>query len=387
MRVLATAPHGTIDLVAAEAEAFGLRVVDRRGDGVVLELEPADAARAMVRLRLPSRLLLLLGEIRCRDADEFYAQLSAMHWPDWMDHRHTLAIHCTGPLPEGRDAGHGPPISNHVFAAQRAKDAICDRLRRRYGERPSVDLDDPDLRVVVRFRGPVAEVALDLCGEPLHRRGYRVAEAEAPLKENLAAAMVTTSGWTPDRPLLDPMCGSGTLLIEAVLGALGIAPGARRDFSVERWPWHGAALGALLDAERDAALAEAETAIAEAEGFDVLGVDHDRGAVKIAQIQVERAGLSKLIRIERGDARKLEPPPAETLILCNPPYGKRIGGRDTEELYRELGAVWGGFEGVEAWLVDGHEGFLEAFGQTSLGARSLMNGAIPIALRHYRLGA
>lgn len=386
MRVLATSIHGTNDLVAAEAEALGLHVSQLRGDGVVLECEPEDAARAMVRMRLPSRLLLLLTEVRARDADELYNELVRLHWPDWMEPRHTFAVHCTGPLPEGPNAGHGPPIKNHVFAAQRAKDAIVDRLRKRYGERPNVDLDDPDIRVVIRFRGGDAEIALDLCGEPLHRRGYRVAEAEAPLKENLAAAMAITSGWRADRPLLDPMCGSGTLLIEAVASALQLAPGRARDFAVERWPWHGAALGKLLDAEREAANAEAEATISGATGLDILGIDHDRGAVKTAQIQVERAGLASIIRIERGDARRMDPPPQGTLVLSNPPYGKRIGGRETEALYQELGETFAGWQAVEAWLVDGHEGFEQAFGLPSLGARSLMNGAIPIALRHYRLG-
>ncbi len=396
MHLLATAARGTADLVAAECRELGLRVVETRSDGVVIDCEPEDAAKALVRLRVATRLLLLLCEVRSGDADELYAAISALHWPDWLDGRHTISVHCTGALPGSPEAPRpakrpprdSKPIKNHVFAAQRVKDAVCDRLRKRYGERPSVDLDDPDVHVVVRFAGDVASVALDLCGEPLHRRGYRVAEAEAPLKETLAAAMAMESGWDGTRPLLDPMCGSGTLLIEAVLAVLGVAPSGRRDFAVERWPWHGAALGALLDVERDRAIAEGDAAIeaARRDGhLDVLGLDFDRGAVRIARIQVERAGLAGIIRLERGDARRLEPPPRGTVVLCNPPYGVRIGGRETEELYRELGATMATWTEVDAFLVDGHAEFAEAFGLPSVSSRPLMNGALPIALRHFRL--
>ncbi len=392
MELLATAATGTAGFVATECRRLGLQPLAVRSDGVLLDLEPAQAAHALVHLRVATRLLLLLDDIECPDADAFYESLSRLFWPDWLDDRHTLAVRCSGALPGSPEAppgrrSHGPPIANHVFASQRAKDAICDRLRQRYGARPSVDLDDPDVTVHVRFAGDRATVALDLCGEPLHQRGYRVAEAEAPIKEHLAAAIAIGSGWDGGGPLLDPLCGSGTLLIEAVLNHLSIAPGRRRDFAVERWPWHGPLFGKLLDEAREAAQVHATAAVAGAGGLDVLGLDFDRGAVRTAKIQVQRAGLADLIRVERGDARRLEAPPPGTVILTNPPYGVRLlAGGDNVALYRELGQRFATFEGVDLHIVDGHEAFLGAFGATPLESLTMRNGALPISLRHMRFG-
>lgn len=390
MHLLATAARGTADLVADDCQRLGLNVVDVRRDGVILRCEPEDAARALVHMRVATRLLLLLADIDCPDADTLYASLSKLCWADWLDDRHTIAVYCSGVLPgaaegPGRKRGQGGNgLGNPIAASMRAKDAICDRLRRRYGGRPSVDLDDPDVHIHIRFAGDRATVALDLCGLPLHRRGYRVAEAEDAVRENVAAAMAMASGWDGTRPLLDPLCGSATLLIEAVSNALRLAPGARRDFAVERWPWHGDVMGKLLDQERAAALAHEEAALASATKLDVLGLDFDRGAVRTATIQIRRAGMSEVIRVERGDARAVEAP-AGTVIVTSPPVATAPGGRDVEQLYRELGAHWGGFVGVDAFVFDGHPGFAAAFDLPSTGALTLANGKQPLQLRRYRL--
>ena len=390
MHLLATAARGTADLVADDCLRLGLNVVDVRRDGVILLCEPEDAAKALVHMRVATRLLLLLADIDCPDADTLYASLSKLCWADWLDDRHTIAVYCSGALPgasdgPGRKRGRGGAgLNNPVAASMRAKDAICDRLRRRYGGRPSVDMDDPDVHVHIRFGGDRATVALDLCGLPLHRRGYRVAEAEDAVRENVAAAMAMASGWDGKRPLLDPLCGSGTLLIEAVSSALRLAPGARRDFAVERLPWHGDVMGKLLDQERAAAIAHEEAALQSAKSMDVLGLDFDRGAVRTATFQIRRAGLTDVIRVERGDARSVAAP-AGTVLLTNPPVATVPGGRDVEQLYRELGAHWAGFVGVDAFVVDGHPGFAKAFGLPQKGSVALSNGKQALQLRHYRL--
>lgn len=389
MHLLATASRGTADLVADDCRRLGLHVVDVRRDGVILRCEPEDAARALVHMRIATRLLLPLADIDCPNADALYASLSKLYWADWLDDRHTIAVYCSGVLPGAEGAGRkragvGNGLATPIAASMRAKEAICDRLRRRYGGRPSVDLDDPDVHIHIRFNGDRATVALDLCGQPLHLRGYRVAEAEDAVRENVAAAMAMASGWDGSRPLLDPLCGSGTLLIEAVSNALRLAPGARRDFAVERWPWHGDVMGKLLDQERAAAIAHEQRALASANKLDVLGLDFDRGAVRTATIQIRRAGMSDVIRVDRGEARAVEAP-GGTVVLTNPPVASAPGGRDVEQLYRELGAHWSGFDRVDAFVVDGHPGFVAAFGLPSTGCVTFANGKQPLQLRHYRL--
>ncbi|HAN31735.1 MAG TPA: hypothetical protein DCQ06_09085 [Myxococcales bacterium] len=392
MEVLATAAEGTADLLAEECRELGLTIVHVRRDGVVLDLNTKATAKALVHLRIATRLLLAVDDCFSSDAEDLYRSIRQIDWRRWLDDRHTIAIHATGALPGSPEAPsrrgrapRGPGIKNHVFAAQKAKDAICDQLRNRIGERPSVDLEDPDVRVVLRFRGDRCGVYLDISGEAMHRRGYRVDMVEAPLKETLAAAIVRAANWDGKCPLLDPMCGSGTLIIEAVMLHLGIAPGAMRDFAIERWPHHGQSLQALLEKEREQAQHDAKEAIANAQLPSVVAADFDRTALRATRTHLERVGLDKLVEVSRVNARRMDAPPAGTMIVTNPPYGERIGGKDVTDLYRDLSHHWAPFEDLDLHILDGHEGFIGAFGYQPVEELALRNGPLHVRLLHLRM--
>ena len=372
-----TAPcaRGTTDLAAAECRSLGLRLTGERLDAVTFEGDWPDAARALVHLRIPSRLILDLASFDARSADELYDGMSNIAWEQWLDARATFAVFASGDLTDG--------LRTHVFVALRTKDAIADRLTRRHGRRPDVAREDPDVRVVVRGRRGHWHVGLDVAHPPLHERGFRVAQTEAPLKETLAATVAMAAGWRPDHgPLIDPMCGSGTLIIEAVNLALGLAPGCTRRFSCERWPHHGARCHALLDAERARAVAHARRLFAAPPPMRVEASDLDPNAVLATRKNLAAAGLIDLVTVSTADART-RPLPIATTLLCNPPYGERMGGEDVVSLYRDLGIAWRRGDRLRAWVLDGHEQFAATFGHAPAATRPLRNGRLAVNLRQY----
>lgn len=384
MRILATASAGTQRLLAGECAELGLRPRRVPAHGVELELDWEGVAHALVRLRTAQRVLIYLGQFPCDGAASLYDGALSIDWQRWLEPDQTLMVAATGRLPS---KARGGALRTHVFANQRIKDAICDQLRQASGARPSVDLRQADLRVVARFSGDACSLWLDPGGEALHRRGYRSEAGPAPLRETLAATVIRASGWTGEAPLGDPMCGAGTLLIEAVLAALDIAPGRDRSFAAERWRREGAALGPALQTAKARALEDAERALRSpaARRLRVWGSDLDEQALGFARGNAERAGVGGLIQWRRQDACRLPPPEPGTVLVCNPPYGERIGGDDVAALYAELGRHWRGFRGCEAHLLDGNPDFEAAFGLRWQDALALSNGDLAVTLRRYVL--
>jgi 23S rRNA G2445 N2-methylase RlmL len=318
LRFFATCAAGTEH--ALEDELRELRIQRLRGDrgGVGFEGGWEPAMRVCLWSRIAVRVLAELAEFRCPDADALYAETSKLDWSEHVRPDRTIAVSAVS-----RDSA----LAHTMFIAQRTKDAIVDGLRSRYGARPDVDREDPDLSVFVRIVRDVASVHLDLAGAALHRRGWREPGARAPLKETLAAAILRLSGWDRKRPLLDPMCGSGTIAIEADHWARSIAPGlSRRRFGFERWSSHGPEARELIAQLR----IEAGSAARE-DGPPVFALDADPEAVAQtrrnaerarAQIQIRRSRLAELrigaLGLTPGRGR---PPPQ---ICTNPPYGERI---------------------------------------------------------------
>ena len=397
MRLLALAARGTLELVAAECKTLGLTVVQVSGEGVALEAGPRDIAKALVYLRIATRVLLYLDEFVAHDAGALYEGAAAIDWPTYLDTRSTFSVHASGDLVPSEPGTGGRPgrrgLDTHVFVAMRIKDAIADRLRGALGARPDVSLDDPIVRVVARGHGGRWGVYLDLCDPPLFQRGYRVDQGPAPLKETLAAAVAELAGWgspssTPGQDggrLHDPMCGSGTLIAEAVGRALKLAPGCTRWFAVERWPNHGEQMRKYLADIRAGAIANARRALADAR-LDVVASDLDPRALAATKANLAAAGIGHLVRVELADATTMPPPPPGTTLLCNPPYGERLGGKGVVDLYRALGQHWGGFRGCTAHIIDGNPAFAGAFGLTPTATHRLWSGPLEIALRRYRLG-
>ena len=233
----AACPRNVADLLAAELRALGIEPGREHPAGVGFEGPLEHGYLACLHSRTASRVILTLGEVAADTPEAFYAALVQMPWEDHLEPEGTLAVDTVGESP--------PWLRHTQFAALKVKDAIVDRFRERTGTRPSVDLERPDLRVNVRFARERAMIGIDLSGEPLHRRGYRQSGVEAPLKENLAAALLLRAGWPEiaerGGSFVDPMCGSGTLVIEAALIAARVAPGLlRRRFGFERWRGHDA---------------------------------------------------------------------------------------------------------------------------------------------------
>jgi 23S rRNA (guanine2445-N2)-methyltransferase / 23S rRNA (guanine2069-N7)-methyltransferase len=359
------APRRLGEALAEELVELGATPLRVASAGVELEGSLELAYRICLWSRIASRVLLRIGGFEIEGPDELYQGARALPWEERLGPDGTLAVDCVVA------SGPTPGISNTGFAALRVKDAIVDRFRERVGRRPSVNPRDPELRVNLLLDRRRVELRLDLAGESLHRRGYRTAReaGEAPLKENLAAGLLRIAGW-PARaregaPFLDPMCGSGTLPLEAALQAADVAPGLLRaergGFGFERWPGHDQVLWSGLCAEaRERAAAGRE----RARRMHVVGHDEDPRAVRSAIACVERAGLRGCVHLERRALSDAAPPgEGPGLILSNPPYGERLRNPDALiPLYTRLGDLLKQrFAGWEAWLLTAVEGELPRY--------------------------
>ncbi|HEY8380301.1 MAG TPA: bifunctional 23S rRNA (guanine(2069)-N(7))-methyltransferase RlmK/23S rRNA (guanine(2445)-N(2))-methyltransferase RlmL, partial [Nannocystis sp.] len=398
----ATAPQGTLELLADELRGLGATGIRLQPGGVYFRGPLAVGYRACLWSRLAGKVLLEIATGPARDADELYTTVQRVDWRDHMSARATMAVEFTG-----GNAG----IVHTRFGAQRVKDAIVDQFMARGGIRPKVSPRRPQVRVSVHLRKPVghdlkdmftegshdeAVISIDLAGESLHRRGYREDGAEAPLKENLAAAVLLRAGWpaiaAAGGPLVDPMCGSGTLLIEAALIACDRAPGLGRDyFGLLGWRGHDAALWAELLTE-----ARARAAVGVGKAPPILGYDADPEAIRAAIANAARAGFGGRLRIERRELRDLVAPETGSkgqerevmgLVATNPPYGERLGIRaDMPALYELLGerlrTHFGGWRA--AVLVPDLE-LGHAIGLRAIRRHALYNGALPVHLLRFEV--
>ncbi len=382
MHVLATAALGTVDLVEQECRQLGLDVLGNDRDGVHMDLGWPGVATALVHLRMATRLLMRLGDFAAHNAESLYEGTRRLPWLEWLDPNATFAIFASGDLVPSQNGGQG--LEHHVFVSQKVKDALCDVLRSRYGRRPNVNADDPDVRISVRGRRGRWSVWLDLAGPPLHERGLRMRQLAAPLKETLAATVATLAGWRPGQPLRDPFCGSGTLTIETVNMGLGIAPGCTRWFGVERWPLHGQQAQQELDKVRGAAVTHAQNVLQRTTGLDIEASDTDARAIQAMRENLRAAGLDGVVRVVQRDARAL-PPVQGGVIVGNPPYGMRLNDSDVLALYREIGASWKTSHDTTVALLCGNVDFVSNFGWPVESARELRNGPIEVGLFRYRI--
>ena len=330
----ATCPKGLEYLLRDELVALGASEVHETLAGAHFSGTLETAYRACLWSRLASRILLPLGEFDAADDDALYRGVQAI---DWSEH---LAVHATLAVDAGTALS---KLTHSQFIAQRVKDAVVDQFRQRDGERPGVDTDEPDVRINLRLRRDRATVSLDLAGSPLHRRGWREVQGEAPLKENLAAAMLLRAHWpeiyAAGGALLDPMCGSGTLLIEGALMAADSAPGLHRDyFGFLGWQQHDTMLWRGL---LDEAGQRAEAGLRALRSV-FFGSDIDPRMVQTAKRNAQSAGVAGFFTLDKWDAAQLTPPAgvASGLVITNPPYGERLGDRaQMPALYRALGST------------------------------------------------
>ncbi len=346
--MFATAPRGLEELLADELAGLGLQAVEVRRGGAAFEADLAGAYRVCLWSRIANRVLLPLVRFDAADDDALYAGVRSVEWMEHLGPENTLAVDFTG---INAAIGHGR------FAEQRVKDAVVDQIRVHTGERPSVDTDAPDLRINVHMHAERVTVALDLSGDSLHRRGYRAPGTAAPLKENLAAAMLLRAEWpalaAAGGGFCDPMCGSGTLAVEAAWMAGDSAPGLLRTrFGFQRWRGHDdAAWKSLVDE----ALDRQEAGLASIP--PIVAFDHEAAEVRLALENVQRAGLEKHIHVERRDLAEARPPRAcsSGLVAVNPPYGERLAEQhELLPLYLRLGeTLRRHFPGWRAMVLNG----------------------------------
>jgi putative N6-adenine-specific DNA methylase len=372
----ATCPRGAETVLARELEALGAKGIRPGQGGVRFTGERETALRACLDLRTALRVLEPIAEFPATNAEELYAGAEKVPWNELVAPGQTIAVSATG---------RAPGLTHTHFVELKIKDAVVDALRARTGTRPDVDPRAPDVLIVAHLHAGTCSLSLDLAGDLLSNRGYRVRTVEAPLREALAAAVVLLSGWESRLPVHDPVCGSGTLAIEAALFAAARAPNERRPLACERWP-RTAAEDALtlrrLRAElRDRAVRRA------AEGLPpVLASDRDAEAVAATQANARAAQVE--VQTFTADARELKPlsPPGQ--FLLNVPYGERLsaGGRkQLKTFYHQLGAAMRPLAGHRAAILSASEDFESAFGIRPRARHRLWNGPLRSTLHLYEL--
>ena len=338
-RFFVTCARGTEGALRREIAA--MRIAGAKGDhgGVGFEGPLEMGMRVCLRARVAVRVLMQLAAFDAPDAAALYDGARAVAWRDWLTDKSTLSVH--GSV---RDT---PTMTHSGFAALKVKDAVVDALREAYGARPDVDTKSPDVGIVVHIAAGKAGLFLDLAGEALHRRGYRVAMVEAPLKETLAAAVLALGGARADLPFIDPMAGSGTLAIEHALAARGIAPGLRRRFGFERWPTLPpealADWGRMRAEAEEAAIAAQRTPLPP-----IVCADTDAAAVTAARQNAAAAAVDDVLTFERADVAALAPRWPSATLVTNPPYGERLKPEALGGLYRSMARA---FERLRGWRV------------------------------------
>ena len=368
-------------ILANEIQALGGNNVQQKLAGVAFQGDLAMAYAACLWLRTASRILLLLGSFEVKSQQDLYIGIQSIDWSEHLNPDDSLAVTFS--------SKNNPAINNTHFGAQKVKDAIVDQMRAKFNQRPSVDTERPSIRINVYLHNDTAQLSLDLSGESSHKRGYRDINITAPIKENLAAAILLRAAWPEiakqGGSLLDPMCGSGTLLVEGALIAGDIAPGLQRDyFGFLGWKQHDQTLWqSILDNalhRRDIGLNQLPV---------IVGFDQDRRSVVAAIQHVENAGLSGKIHIEKrdiSDASAAESWP-KGLIVCNPPYGERLGDEEqTAILYRQFGEVLKQrFIGWQAAMIIGNPELGFRLGIRSQKPITLFNGALECKLLRFKL--
>lgn len=372
---IATCPKGMESLLVDELTALGGQAVKPSVAAVHFEGALAIAYQACLWSRIANRVLLPLHRFKLQSADDLYQHCNEIAWEQHLTADHSVAVDFIG------TSRH---IDNSLYGAQRVKDALVDRIRAQVGSRPSVDTSEPDIRIQARLHRGQVTVSLDISGESLHRRGYRTGQGSAPLKENLAAALLLRAGWPQwaerGGALLDPMCGSGTLLIEAAMIAADIAPGiGRQRHGFSTWLQHDQALWQSLITRAE----ERKNTGLEALDLDIRGYDANPRILEVARKNIENADLDEHIRVAHKPLDQFGRPTAgEGLLITNPPYGARLGELEgLKPVYQKLGTVLQkNFSGWRAAVFTGNLDLARQIDLSPSKQYSLLNGSIACKL-------
>lgn len=370
-RFFATCPRGLELLLADELRTLGADKVHAVGGGVQFAGDFFLCYRVNLESRLASRVLWQVVTGRYRSEDDIYRASFALRWTDWFDAARTIRVDVSATK---------SPLTSLNFVTLKIKDAVCDKIRQLSSRRPSVDTRAPDIPIQAHLSDSDFTLYLDTTGEPLFKRGQRLATGEAPLRENLAAGIIRLAGWTPGVPLLDPMCGGATILIEAAHMALDIAPGQKRHFAFEKFK--------NFDARRwREMLQQAAARQKSMTPLPIYGSDISGDVLKAARANLAAAGLDRVVSLKRANVLEISAPAEEGIIVSNPPYGVRLGEQQQlAEFYPMLGDVLKRqFSGWRAYLLSADMRLPKLIRLAASKRTPLFNGALECRLFEYKM--
>lgn len=369
----APCPRGLEALLAQELAALGARDAQVVAGGAGFAGDWATCYRVNLWSRLASRVLWRVGEFDYASEEDIYAAARGVNWFDLFDVNRTLRVYVTAQK---------SPVKSLEFVTLRVKDAVCDRFRDDTGRRPDVDRADPDVRVHVFLEEKRGALYLDTSGEPLFKRGWRAETVEAPLRENLAAGLLLLTGWTFEQPLLDPMCGGATLLVEAAAMARGRAPGMRRSFGFEKLDSFN---GVLWKQLREEAAQPAK----HAPQLSLFGSDADAKTLTAARRNLAAAGVERWVMLEAVDILSRKAPADSGVMIANPPYGERIGEAEAlARFYPKLGdALKQNFAGWNCYFFTADRRMEKLIRLQTSRRTVLYNGALECRLYEFRMVA
>jgi len=370
-RFFATCPRGLELLLAEELRQLKAEKIHAVGGGVQFGGDFFLCYRVNLESRIASRVLWQVARGDYRSEDDIYRTAYAPRWTDWFDPARTLRVDISAIK---------SPLTSLNFVTLKIKDAVCDKIRRTSGRRPNIDTREPDIPIQGHLSDREFTLYFDTTGEPLFKRGQRISTGEAPLRENLAAGIIRLAGWVPGIPLLDPMCGSGTILLEAAHMALDIAPGLGRGFAFEKFK--------NLDSRlwRDL-LRQSRARQKPRVPLAIYGSDFSADVLKAARANLMAAGLEKVVSLKRADVLETAAPAQGGIIVTNPPYGVRIGEQQAlAEFYPKLGDVLKKqFSGWHAYLLSADMRLPKLIHLAASKRTPLFNGALECRLFEYKM--
>ncbi len=367
MKILAKTLEGLENVLAEEIKALGGSNVKKLKRAVQYEGDRALLYRSNIMLRTALRILVVKKEFVAKNEQQLYRQMYDIPWESIMKLEDTFAIDSTA---------NSEVFTHSKYIALKSKDAIADRFSNKFGKRPNVNIHTPTYRLNIHIRGTKVTLSLDSSGESLHMRGYRMNTVDAPLNEVLAAGLILLSGWDGSSPLIDPMCGSGTILIEAAKIALNQPPQVKeRPFGFKKWKSFDRALYQGIWKEIDSKIMD--------RAISISGSDKSLRCVKVTQQNLQEANLQDKISVLKKDFFKLYPPKGAT-VITNPPYDERLKEADINAFYKNIGLkIQKDFIKTNAWIFSGNLDAMKYISLRNVKEYNLMNGGLPAKFINY----
>ncbi|MBN6888474.1 putative N6-adenine-specific DNA methylase [Cytobacillus horneckiae] len=358
--IIATSAMGLEALVAKEVRALGYECQVENGR-ISFQGDEKAIARSNMWLRTADRIKVKVGEFKATTFDELFEKTKALPWENYLPEEAEFPVS-------------GKSVKSKLFSVSDCqgivKKAIVERMRTHYKKTGWFDENGPLFKIEVALLKDIATITIDASGSGLHKRGYRTGQGEAPLKETLAASLIMLTNWTPDKPFVDPFCGSGTIPIEAALIGQNIAPGFNREFVSEQWGW-------ISDQIWEDVRMEAEDLANYDQPLDIEGADIDHRMVKIAEENAFEAGLGDLVNFKQMQVRDFTTTKEYGVIIGNPPYGERLGDKPAvQQMYKEMGAAFSTLDTWSIYMLTSDEQFETFFGKPATKKRKLFNGFI-----------